>query len=105
MVNYLGANPAEDMLVDDSATATITELGEGDRMDVRGHFFGACSLSVVVTTATRTRSALGECAKVFAARRHACDETYACSMPARGRPGNGAHNLRRLALLVRMWPI
>ena len=32
-----------------SATATITELGEGlTEMDVRGRFFGACSLTVVV---------------------------------------------------------
>ena len=38
----------EEMLVDDSATATVAELGQSlTEMEVHGHVFGACSLSIV----------------------------------------------------------
>jgi len=105
MVNYLSAQTRpEDMLVDDSATATITELGEGlTEMDVRGHFFGACSLTVVVYDRDgRTLDrCVAECAKVFAAHDGTLsDETYnLLNAWLAVIPGNGAHNLRRLVLL------
>jgi hypothetical protein len=49
-VNYLSPQTRPDeMLVDDSASATVSELGQSlTEMEVRGHFFGSCSLSIVV---------------------------------------------------------
>ena len=43
MVNYLSPQTKpEEMLVDDSATATVNELGQSlTEMEVHGHFFGA----------------------------------------------------------------
>src|SRR5665213_3077520 len=50
LVNYLSSETKpEEMLVDDSATATVTELGQSlTAMEVQGHFFGQCSLTVVL---------------------------------------------------------
>ena len=47
LVNYLSSQTKpEEMLVDDSATATVNELGQSlTEMEVHGHFFGACSLT------------------------------------------------------------
>ena len=49
LVNYLSSQTKpEEMLVDDSATATVNELGQSlTAMEVHGHFFGQCSLTVV----------------------------------------------------------
>ena len=43
LVNYLSSQTKpEEMLVDDSATATVNELGQSlTAMEVHGHFFGA----------------------------------------------------------------
>src|SRR5205823_5369163 len=50
LVNYVGpdARP-EDMLVDDSANATVHELGDAlTDLEVHGHFFGLCSLTLIL---------------------------------------------------------
>jgi type IV secretion system protein TrbE len=105
MVNYLSSQTKpEEMLVDDSATATVNELGRGlTAMEVEGHFFGSCSLTIVVydEEAARLERAVAECAKAFAAHDGAIyDETYnLLNAWLATVPGNAAHNLRRLALL------
>ena len=39
----------EEMLVDDSASATVRQLGEAlTELEVNGHFFGHCSLTLVL---------------------------------------------------------
>ena len=105
LVNYLSSETKpEEMLVDDSATATVTELGQSlTAMEVQGHFFGQCSLTVVLydRDAPRLDRSVAECAKAFAAHDGALyDETYnLLNAWLAVLPGNGAHNLRRLALL------
>ena len=105
LVNYVSSQTKpEEMLVDDSATATVNELGQAlTDLEVHGRFFGACSLTVVVydREAEAVERAVGECAKVFAAHDGALyDERYnLLNAWLAIVPGNGAHNLRRLALL------
>ena len=51
IVNYVtpDARP-EEMLVDDSASATVRQLGDAlTELEVHGHFFGACSLTLVLS--------------------------------------------------------
>jgi type IV secretory pathway VirB4 component len=70
MVNYLSPQTRpEEMLVDDSASATVSELGQSlTEMEVRGHFFGDCSLTIVVydRDAHRLDRSVAECVKAFA---------------------------------------
>jgi type IV secretion system protein TrbE len=105
LVNYVNPQTRpEDMLVDDSATATVTELGQSlTAMEVDGHFFGQCSLTVVLydRDARRVQRSVAECVKAFAAHDGAVyEETYnQLNAWLAVVPGNGAHNLRRLALL------
>ena len=105
LVNYLSSQTKpEEMLVDDSATATVNELGQSlTAMEVHGHFFGPCSLTIVAydRDAQRLDRSVAECAKAFAAHDGALyDETYnLLNAWLAVVPGNGAHNLRRLALL------
>jgi type IV secretion system protein VirB4 len=105
MVNYLSSQTKpEEMLVDDSATATVHELGQGlTDMEVHGRFFGACSLTMVLydRDAEAVARGVGECAKVFAAHDGSLyDERYNLfNAWLAVVPGNGAHNLRRLPLL------
>jgi type IV secretion system protein TrbE len=105
LVNYLAedARP-EEMLVDDSASATVRQLGEAlTELDVNGHFFGHCSLTLALhggeVCALERQAA--EARKAVAAH-DGCllEESYNLlnawlSMV----PGNSAHNVRRLALL------
>jgi type IV secretion system protein VirB4 len=105
LVNYVNTQTKpEEMLVDDSATATVNELGQSlIAMEVQGHLFGQCSLTVVVydDDPQRLNRSVAECAKAFAAH----DGTlYTESYNLLNAwlaiiPGNQAHNLRRLALL------
>src|SRR6185369_5319834 len=71
LVNYVSPQTRpEEMLVADSATATVTELGQSlTAMEVEGHFFGQCSLTVVLfdRDARRVDRSVAECAKAFAA--------------------------------------
>ena len=55
LVNYLSSQTQpEDMLVDDSATRHGQRTGQSlTEMEVHGHFFGACSLTVVVVRPRR----------------------------------------------------
>jgi type IV secretion system protein VirB4 len=105
LVNYVSPQTRpEDMLVDDSAAATVGELGQClTEIEVHGHFFGSCSLTLLLHD--RDHAALNrtaaEFAKVFAAHDGSLfDESYnLLNAWLAVLPGNGAHNLRRLALL------
>jgi type IV secretion system protein VirB4 len=105
LVNYVSPQTRpEEMLVDDSATATVAELGQSlTAMEVEGHFFGQCSLTVVLydRDPVRLQRSVAECVKAFAAHDGAVyEETYnQLNAWLAVLPGNGAHNLRRLALL------
>ena len=50
MVNYVSPDTRpEEMLVDESASATVRQLGDAlTELEVNGHFFGDCSLSLVL---------------------------------------------------------
>ena len=68
------------MLVDDSATATVHQLGDAlTEMEVHGHFFGACSLTLVLHghDAQIVEHQAAEAMKAMAAHDGALfDETY-----------------------------
>src|SRR3954471_7012298 len=105
LVNYLSPNATPDqMLVDQSATSQVEELGQClTSIDVHGRAFGASSLTLVLydTDPACLDRAVAECAKAFARHDgvlHA--ETYnALNAWLAVLPGNTAHNLRRLTLL------
>lgn len=105
MVNYVSPETRPDeMLVDESASATVRQLGDAlTELEVHGHFFGECSLSLVLFSEdarTLDRSA-AEAIKVLTSHDGALiDETYnLLNAWLAIVPGNSAHNLRRLALL------
>ena len=59
MVNYVApdAQP-EEMLVDDRRRATVRQLGDAlTELEVNGHFFGECSLTLVPARDRRARAA------------------------------------------------
>jgi type IV secretion system protein VirB4 len=105
LVNYLSSQTKpEEMLVDDSATATVHELGQSlTAMEVQGHFFGACSLTLVAVDhdARRLDQTVAACVKAFAGHDASLYEERYNLLNAwlAVVPGNGAHNLRRLPLL------
>lgn len=105
LVNYVSPDTRPDeMLVDDSATATVRTLGDAlTDIEVHGHVFGACSLTLVLhgDDARAVQHASAEARKVLAAHDGAFfEETYnLLNAWLAIMPGNGAHNLRRLALL------
>jgi len=105
LINYLSPQTRpEEMLVDDSASATVSELGQSlTEMEVRGHFFGRCSLTVVAYDRDRRRldRSVADCIKVFAGHDGALyEESYnLLNSWLAVVPGNAAHNLRRLPLL------
>ena len=107
LVNYVTPAPeakGEEMLVDESATATVRQLGDAlTEMEVNGHVFGRCSLTVVLHHGDRRAldHHVAQAMKVLAAHDGAFfDETYnLLNAWLSILPGNGAHNLRRLALL------
>ena len=105
LVNYVSPQTRpEDMLIDDAATATVAELGQSlTEMEVRGHFFGACSLSIVVHDRDRRRldRSVAECVKAFAGHDGTIyEESYnLLNAWLAVVPGNVAHNLRRAPLL------
>lgn len=105
LVNYLSPDTKPDhMLVDESATSLVTELGQClSETEVDGRVFGSSSFSLVLydeDAATLDR-AVSECAKVFAAHDGLLHvETFnALNAWLAVLPGNTAHNLRRLPLL------
>lgn len=105
LINYMSTQTKpEEMLTDDSATATVNELGQSlIAMEVHGHFFGACSVTIVAfdRDSRRLAQTVAECTKAFAGHDGALfEESYNLLNAWLGVvPGNSAHNLRRLALL------
>jgi type IV secretion system protein TrbE len=105
LVNYVSSDTRpEEMLVDDSAGATVHQLGDAlTEIEVQGHFFGMCSLTVVLHGDDRRaiQSAAAEVRKVLAAHDgRMFEESYnLLNAWLSVLPGNGGFNLRRLALL------
>jgi len=105
LINYVSSRTKpEEMLVDQAATATADEIGQSlTEMEVHGHFFGACSLTVVAfdRDAQRLEKSVAECIKVFAGHDGALyEESYnLLNAYLAIVPGNASHNLRRLPLL------
>ena len=105
LINYVSPEAkAEEMLVDESATATVRQLGDAlTEMEVNGHVFGRCSLTIVLHHEDRRvlDHQAAQTMKVLAAHDGSFfDETYnLLNAWLSIVPGNGAHNLRRLALL------
>ncbi|MBY0495041.1 MAG: hypothetical protein K2Y23_12585 [Cyanobacteria bacterium] len=105
LVNYVSPDTRpEEMLVDDSAGATVRQLGDAlTEVDVNGHFFGSCSLTIVLHGEDRqlVEQQAAEAKKVMAAHDASLfDESYnLLNAWLSVVPGNSAHNLRRLALL------
>jgi type IV secretion/conjugal transfer VirB4 family ATPase len=105
IVNYVTpeARP-EEMLVDDSAGATVRQLGDAlTEIEVNGHFFGRTSLTVVLhgEDPRALQHQAAEAQKTMAVHDGSLfEETYnLLNAWLSIVPGNGAHNLRRLALL------
>ena len=105
IINYVSPETkGEEMLVDESATATVRQLGDAlTEMEVNGHVFGRCSLTVVLHHANRgvLDQQAAQALKVLAAHDGAFfDETYnLLNAWISIVPGNGARNLRKMALL------
>lgn len=105
MVNYVTPETQpEEMLVDDSATSMVRQLGEAlTELEVNGHFFGACSLTLALHGPDRRaldRQA-AEAMKTLAVHDGSLfEESYNLLNAWLGMvPGNSAFNVRRLALL------
>jgi type IV secretion system protein VirB4 len=105
LMNYLSSQTTpEEMLVDDSATATVHELGLSlTEMEVHGHFFGACSLTLVAVDRDRRRldQTIAACVKTLATHDGSLYEERYNLLNAWLAivPGNGAYNVRRMPLL------
>jgi type IV secretion system protein TrbE len=105
LINYVSPQTTPDeMLVDESAAATVRELGQTlTALEVEGHVFGACSLTLVAydRDAARLARTVADCSKVFAGHDGALyEESYnLLNAWLAIVPGNAAYNLRRLALL------
>lgn len=105
MVNYVAPEARlEEMLVDDSASATVRQLGDAlTELEVNGHFFGQASLTLVLhgTDGRALQQQTAEAMKGMAVHDGSLfDESYnLLNAWLSIVPGNGAHNLRRLALL------
>lgn len=105
LVNYVSTDTRpEEMLVDESATATVQQLGNAlTEMEVNGHFFGECSLAMVLfdQDSSVVDRASAEAIKALAGHDGTfVEESYnLLNAWLAVVPGNSAHNLRRLALL------
>jgi len=105
IVNYVSPETKpEEMLVDDSASTTVRQLGDAlTELEVKGHFFGQCSLALVLhgTDARAVQHQAAEAMKSMAVHDGSLfEETYnLLNAWLSIVPGNGAHNLRRFALL------
>jgi type IV secretion system protein TrbE len=104
-VNYVSPDTQpEEMLVDDSANATVRQLGEAlTELEVNGHFFGHCSLTLILhgQDERAVQHQAAEAMKALAVHDGSVfDESYnVLNAWLSVVPGNGAHNVRRLALL------
>jgi type IV secretion system protein VirB4 len=105
LVNYVSPDTRPDeMLVDESASATVRQLGDAlTEVEVNGHFFGECSLTLVLhdEDPRAVERSAAEAIKVLASHDGTLvEETYnLLNAWLSIVPGNSAHNLRRLALL------
>jgi type IV secretion/conjugal transfer VirB4 family ATPase len=105
LVNYVSPDTRpEEMLVDDSAAATVRQLGDAlTEIEVNGHFFGGCSLTVVFfgTDRRMLEQQSAHAMKALAAHDgRFFEETYnLLNAWLSIVPGNFRYNLRRLALL------
>ena len=105
LVNYVSPDTRpEEMLVDESAGATVKQLGDAlTEIDVNGHFFGQCSLTLVLIDRNPQAVERSAAAAIKVLSTHDgtfVEETYnLLNAWLAIIPGNGAHNLRRLALL------
>ena len=105
IVNYISPDTRpEEMLVDDSASATVRQLGDAlTELEVNGHFFGTTSLTLVLhgNDARTLQHQVAEATKAMAVHDGSLfEETYnLLNAWLAIVPGNGAYNLRRLALL------
>lgn len=105
LINYVSeGTPPEDMLVDDSSAATVRQLGEAlTDLEVHGHFFGECSLTVAAhgVDADRVRHCSAECRRMMAVHDGTLiEETYnGLNAWLAMIPGHGAQNVRRLRVL------
>ena len=105
LVNYVSPETRpEEMLVDDSAASIVKQLGDAlTEVEVNGHAFGWCSLTLALhgEDARALDHQVAEALKVLAVHDGAFfEETYnLLNAWLAIVPGNGAHNLRRLALL------
>ncbi len=106
LINYVtpGEPQADDMLVNESATLTVRQLGDAlTEIEVNGHTFGQCSLTLVLHAASTkdVEHQTAQAAKALAVHDGAFfDETYnLLNAWLAIVPGNSARNLRRLPLL------
>ena len=106
LVNYVSTETRpEEMLVDDSASATVRQLGDAlTEVEVNGHFFGTCSLTVVLhgSDPRALHAQAAEAMKVLAAHDGSMfrgDLQPAERLAQHRARATRAHNLRRLALL------
>jgi type IV secretion system protein VirB4 len=106
LVNYItpGEARTEDMLVDESASATVRQLGDAlTEIEVNGHVFGQCSLTLVLHNDDRraVEHQAAEATKALSIHDGAFfDESYnLLNAWLSVIPGNASHNLRRLPLL------
>lgn len=105
LVNYVAPETGPDeMLVDDSAGAVVQQLGQAlTAMEVDGHFFGECSLTLACFDRDRASvdRAVADAQKVLGTHDGTfVEESYnLLNAWLSIVPGNSAHNLRRLAML------
>jgi len=105
LLNYVSPDTRpEEMLVDDSASSLVKQLGDAlTEIEVNGHAFGWCSLTLALhgDDPRELDHHVAEALKVLAVHDGAFfEETYnLLNAWLAIVPGNGAHNLRRLALL------
>jgi hypothetical protein len=82
IVNYVSPDTRpEEMLVDDSANTTVRQLGDAlTELEVHGHFFGSCSLTLVLhgTDARALEHQAAEAMKAMAVHDGQTGEHTAC---------------------------
>ncbi len=105
MINYLSSETRpEEVLVDESEGTIVRQLGDAlTEIEVAGHFFGECSLTLVLLSRDMHTldSAAAEALKVLATHNGSFHvESYnLVNAWTAIVPGNRAFNLRRLAVL------
>ena len=105
LVNYVSPDTqADEMLVDDSAGATVKQLGEAlIEIETNGHFFGSASMTLLLHATNRETLRRGSADAIKALAVHDgvfLEESYnLLNAWLAIVPGNTSHNLRHLALL------